>query len=234
VPVGDAALPARADVCAHGRARRAKHLFRRAAQKLEPLRAPLFEAIRGDFLVHADETSFKLTSQASKAFIWTFVGAKLTGYRFALTRGGDVPIEEFGDSERAVVCDDYRAYDPLVKKGHRRRCGCLAHARRKYFEAGDGPEAHEALELIAGIYRVEHEAERLGIVGTSAHRELRRTYARPLFARLVLLAREVRRAHGPRRCSGARRSTRGRTSVRSVDSSATRASASTTTPLNMP
>jgi transposase len=32
-------------------------LFRRAGQKLEPLRAPLFEAIKADFLVHADETS---------------------------------------------------------------------------------------------------------------------------------------------------------------------------------
>ena len=177
-------------------------LFRRAAQKPEPLRAPLFDAIRGDFLVHADETSFKLTSQASKAFIWTFVGAQLTGYRFALTRGGDGPIEELGDSEGAVVCDDYRGYDPLAKRGHRRRCGCLAHARRKYFEAGNVPEAEEALELIAGIYRVEHEAERLGIVGTSAHLALRRAYARPLFVRLLLLARELRRVHAPKTLLG--------------------------------
>lgn len=116
-------------------------LFRRAGQKLEPLRAPLFEAITKDFLVLVDETSFKLTTQTSKAFIWAFVGQSLTGYTFALTRGGDVPLNLLGTSTGAFLCDDYRGYDPLEKTGKRRRSGCLAHARRKYFEAGDVPEA---------------------------------------------------------------------------------------------
>lgn len=177
-------------------------LFRRAGQKLEPLRAPLFEAIKKDFLVHADETSFKMTKQTSKAFMWAFVGRSLTGYRFDLTRSGDVPIDVLGDSTGALLCDDYRGYDPLVKKGKRQRCGCHAHARRKFFEAGDVPEAKEALELIGGLYRVEHEAERREIVGTPEHLALRREYARPIFVRLLLLAREIRRAHGPKTLLG--------------------------------
>jgi transposase len=177
-------------------------LFRRAGQKLEPLRAPLFDAITKDFLVHVDETSFKMTQQTSKAFIWAFVGRSLTGYRFDLTRGGAVPLDVLGDSQGVMLCDDYRGYDPLAKKGGRLRCGCLAHARRKYFEAGDVPAAKEALELINGMYRVEHEAERLAIVGSPEHRALRREYARPLFVRLLLLARELRRAHGPKTLLG--------------------------------
>ena len=177
-------------------------LFRRAGQKLERLRAPLFESLRKDFLVHADETSFKMTKQASKAFIWAFVGQNLTGYHFDLTRGGDVPIDILGDSTGAVVCDDYRGYDPLAKKKKRLRCGCLAHGRRKYFEAGDVPEAKEAMELINGMYRVEHEAERREIVGTTEHLALRREFARPLFVRLLLLVRELRRAHGPKTLLG--------------------------------
>ena len=178
-------------------------LFRRAGQKLEPLRAPLFDAIKKDFLVLADETTFKMTKQTSKAFIWAFVGRSLTGYRFDLTRGGDVPLDVLGESTGVFVCDDYRGYDPLAKKGYRRRCGCLAHARRKYFEAGEEvPAAKEALELIAMMYRVEHEAERREIVGTDAHLALRRAYTRPLFVRLLLLARELRRAHGPKTLLG--------------------------------
>jgi transposase len=177
-------------------------LFRRAAQKLAPLRAPLFDAIRSDFLVHADETSFKMTKQASKAFMWTFVGEKLTAYQFDLSRSGDVPLAALGQSEGALVCDDYRGYDPLVRKGQRARCGCNAHSRRGFFEAGAVPEAEEALELIAGLYRVEHEAERLGIVGSDDHLVLRRTYARPLFLRLLLLVRELRRHHGPKTLLG--------------------------------
>jgi transposase len=177
-------------------------LFRRAAQRLEPLRAPLFEAIKKDFLVHADETSFKMTQQTSKAFMWTFVGQSLTGYRFDLTRGGDVPVDVLGDSIGALLCDDYRGYDPLEKKGSRRRCGCLAHARRKFFEAGEVPEAKEALEIINIMYSVEHEAERRQVVGTADHLALRREFTRPLFVRLLLLAREVRRVHGPKTLLG--------------------------------
>ena len=177
-------------------------LFRRAGQKLEPLRQPLFDAIKSDFLVHADETSFKMTKQTSKAFMWAFVGQHLTGYRFDLTRSGNVPVDVLGDSVGALLCDDYRGYDPLVKKGKRTRCGCLAHARRHFFDAGDVPEAKEALELVAGMYRVEHEAERRGASGTVEHLELRRTYARPLFIRLLLLARELRRMHGPKTLLG--------------------------------
>ena len=177
-------------------------LFRRAAQKLEPLRAPLLRAINKDFLVHVDETSFKMTAQTSKAFIWTFVGEQLTAYQFALTRGGKVPVNALGKSTGAFCCDDYRGYDPLEKKGRRRRCGCLAHARRKFFEAGDVPEAKEALELIANIYRIEHEAERRAIVGTAEHLALRRDYARPLFIRLLFLARALRHADGPKTLLG--------------------------------
>lgn len=177
-------------------------LFRRAGQKLEPLRAPLFEAIKADFLVHADETSFTMTKQTSKAFIWAFVGQSLTGYRFDLTRGGAVPLDVLGESTGVVLCDDYRGYDPLAKKGFRRRSGCLAHARRKYFEAGEVPEAKEALELIGVMYLVEHEAERRGIVGSAEHLALRRAYTRPIFVRLLLLARKLRRAHGPKTLLG--------------------------------
>jgi transposase len=177
-------------------------LFRRAGQKVERLRVPLFEVIADDFAVHIDETSFKMTKQKSKAFIWAFVGRTMTGYRFDLTRGADVPVDVLGDSKGVIVCDDYRGYDRLAKKGARLRAGCLAHARRKFFEAGDVPEALEALELINGIYRVEHEAERREVVGNAEHLALRRELARPLFVRLILLCREVRRAHGPKTLLG--------------------------------
>jgi transposase len=177
-------------------------LFRRAGQKAGRLREPLFEALRADAIVHGDETSFRLTSQNSKAFMWAFVGRSLTGYTFATSRGGDVPIEVLGDSQGILVCDDYRGYDPLVKKGARLRAGCLAHARRKFFEAGDVPEAKEALDLIGLMYCVEHEAERRKIIGTSEHLTLRRAYARPLFLKLLLLARDLRRMHGPKTLLG--------------------------------
>ena len=92
-------------------------LFRRAGQKLEPLRATLFGALTEDFLVHAEETSFKLTTQTSKAFIWAFVGQSLTGYAFALTRGGDLPLEVLGGSTGAFLGGDYRGYALVGEEG---------------------------------------------------------------------------------------------------------------------
>jgi transposase len=59
-----------------------------------------------------------------------------------------------------------------------------------------------ALDLINGIYRVEHEAERRDIVGSDDHLALRREFARPLFVRVLLLCRELRRAHGPKTLLG--------------------------------
>jgi transposase len=52
------------------------------------------------------------------------------------------------------------------------------------------------------MYAVEHEAERREILGTPAHLALRRAFTRPLFVRLLLLARDVRRAHGPKTLLG--------------------------------
>ena len=177
-------------------------LFRRAGQKLEPLREPLFEAIRNDFLVHADETSFTMTKQASKAFMWAFVGQSLTGYSFALNRGGEVPKKILRESPGAILCDDYRGYDPLESVGARIRCGCLAHARRKFFEAGDVPDAKQALALIGMMYAVEHEAERRDVIGSAEHRALRRQHARAYFVELLRLCRRLIPAHGAKTLLG--------------------------------
>lgn len=175
-------------------------LFRRGAQKLMPLREPLIERIREDDLVHADETPFKLTTQKSKAFIWAFVGRSLTAYEFALSRGGEVAFDVLGDSKGILVCDDYRGYDPLTGLGRRVRAGCLAHARRKFFETNkDGvPEAEHALGIIGVMYAAEHEATRREALGLDDRLTLRTTFSRPLFAELLLLCRSIKRVHGPK------------------------------------
>ena len=175
-------------------------LFRRGAQKLGPLRTPLIEAIRADAIVHADETPFKLTTQKSKAFMWAFVGRNLTAYEFALSRGGEVAVDVLGDSKGVLVCDDYRGYDPLAGLGGRMRAGCLAHARRKFFEANkDGvPEAERALALIGVMYAAEHEATRREEAGADDRLDLRKRFSRSLFAELLLVSRAIKRAHGPK------------------------------------
>lgn len=61
----------------------------------------------------------------------------------------------------------------------------MAHGRRGLFDASkNSPEMAQGLELILDLYKVEHEAKALGVGGTAAHAELRRTKSAPVLARL--------------------------------------------------
>lgn len=104
----------------------------------------------------------------------------------------------FGASRGYIVCDAYTGYNKLLRLGRRERGGCLAHARRKVFEAD---EKSEALDLIGEIYRIERDAKEVGIVGTAAHAKLRLGARRP-FAELLQWARNTLRAHGPKSLLG--------------------------------
>jgi len=76
--------------------------------------------------------------------------------------------------------DAYTGYNRVVDVDGRTRSSCLAHVRRKFFEAlTSHPEAaRRALDLILEIYRVEHDAKLQGIVRTDAHLRLRQTRGR--------------------------------------------------------
>jgi transposase len=177
-------------------------LFYRAADKLAPLRDVLLQAIQEDFIVHLDETRLKMTEQKKASQVWALVGEKLTAYRFDLTRDGSVPLALLGKSRGVFVADSYSGYAPLASEGNRMRSGCMAHARRGFFEAGDVPEAVTAVALIGALYAVEHEAAARNIVGTKAHFELRALRSKPIFTLLMKLARHAAHAHGPKTLLG--------------------------------
>jgi transposase len=173
-------------------------LFHRAAELLAPLSERIIERIGRSPIVSADETPIKMQSSTKRAFIWTFLGEQLVGYVFSTGRSGDTPARVLGDSTGELVADLYTGYNKVTEPGRRNRAGCLAHARRKIFDAKENSDALPALELIRDIYVVEHDAATLGIVGTEAHLALRRERSRPLFARLLLWARATTRRHSPK------------------------------------
>ena len=83
--------------------------------------------------------------------------------------------------------DAYTGYNRVTDVDGRARAACLAHVRRRFFEAlAQHPvEARRALDLILEIYRVEHEAQQRRIVRTPAHLELRQTRGRAAMAALL-------------------------------------------------
>lgn len=177
-------------------------LFHRGAELLAPIASRILARIAASEIVFADETSFKMQSSDKRAFVWTFLGDDLTGFVFSPTRSGDVPLAVLGESQGELMADLYTGYNAITMPGRRRRAGCLAHARRKIFEAKADPAAQSALDLIRDIYVVEHDARASGVEGTDGHLELRRLRSRPLMAKLLLWARAQRRTHGPKSLIG--------------------------------
>lgn len=88
--------------------------------------------------------------------------------------------EVLGGSAGTLVVDAYTGYNRVTDVDGRERAGCLAHVRRKFFDAlSTAPEAARlALDLILDVYRVEHEAKARQIVRTANHLALRQTKSR--------------------------------------------------------
>jgi transposase len=154
-------------------------LFHMAAEKLRPLYQRLLYRIAQSDVVSADETTLTIQERAKRGYMWTFRTSKLVAYKFSQSRSGTTPLGVLGGTTGTLVVDAYTGYNPVVDVDGRVRAGCLAHVRRKFFDAlATAPEAQQALDLILDVYRVEHKANERGIVRTDAHARLRDTQSR--------------------------------------------------------
>ena len=161
-------------------------LFHAAGEKLEPLWKRLIAIIAQSDIVQADETSMKMQRPNKRGFIWTFLADDLIAYRFADNRSGETPLQILGGTKGTLVIDGYTGYNRVTDVDGRERAGCIAHVRRKIFDAlPTAPvEARQGLELILDVYRVEHEAKARKIVRTPEHLAMRQTRSRAAMDRL--------------------------------------------------
>lgn len=175
-------------------------LFHRAATELTPLAEAILTRIATQDIVQADETPLRMQKRPkNKAYLWAFLSETLVGFRFSAGRSGDTPADVLAGTSGALVVDAYTGYNPVTGVEGRERCGCLAHVRRKFFEASiKEPAANRALELIGAIYRLEHQARGQGIVRTRAHLELRQSCSAPLMDTLKQDLEEQRPHHLPK------------------------------------
>ena len=142
--------------------------------RLAPLAEALREHLLGQDVVHADETPMPLLApgrgKTKRAFVWVYrstdyVSQRAVVFDFAPGRAGEHArrvLEGFGGT---LVTDDYAGYHKLHSQGQVTAQLCMAHARRKLFEAHElnGSQiAGQAVALIAKLYEVEREARELG------------------------------------------------------------------------
>lgn len=124
------------------------------------------------------------SGKTHKAYLWTyapgqFESLKAVIYDFNEGRAGLYAREFLGDWQGQLVVDDYSGYNALFRQGVT-ELGCMAHARRKYFDLhknNQSPVGQRALELIGELYAIEREAAPLSPARRLA---LRQEKAKPL------------------------------------------------------
>ena len=174
-------------------------LLHQAALQLAPLSKRLLALVAAAEVVQADETSLKMQQPNKRGFVWTFLSEKLIAYVFSSSRSGETPSTVLGASTGTLVVDMYTGYNEVTTAGGRTRAACLAHARRRFFDAlSYAPEARTVLEMIRDVYVVEHDAKTEGIARTDEHTNLRRARARPIMDRLHAWIVERKDQHAPK------------------------------------
>ena len=140
--------------------------------QLQPLVDALREAVLGQRVIHADETPVQMLTPGEKkthrAYVWAysttpFADLKAVVYDFSPSRAGEHARNFLGQWNGKLVCDDFAGYKASFEQGVT-EIGCMAHARRKFFElhaTNKSQLAEQALRYIQLLYEIEHEVRDL-------------------------------------------------------------------------
>jgi transposase len=159
-------------------------LFHRAAEATMPLSKRLLRLVSEKEIVQADETTQRVQDKGKTrtAWLWSFIARdeaekELISYVFSRSRSGETPLRVLGDTLGKLVADAYSGYNKVTLPGGRKRAGCLAHLRRKFFEAqSTAPElAKIAMDYILDVYRIERAALEADLLDTPEHLKMRQT-----------------------------------------------------------
>jgi len=124
--------------------------------------------------IQADETPVQVLHEKDrtakqKSYMWLFQGGppkkRIILYHYAPTRAATVPDEILGDGFRGYLqTDGYAGYHAICARDGVTGLGCMAHARRKFVDAGKIVKrrglAHEAHAMIQQLYAVESQAKK--------------------------------------------------------------------------
>ena len=135
---------------------------------LEYLYVELIQRVRQSKYLQADETPIKVLDKDKKGtthrgYYWVYhdVENGLVLYEYNQSRGQIAPGKFLMDYDGYLQTDGYAVYDALPNKNIK-LLGCMAHARRYFFEAQDNDKARVTwmLDKLQELYVIEAEARK--------------------------------------------------------------------------
>jgi len=140
--------------------------------QLQPLVDALRDVVLGQQVIHADETPVQMlmpgTKKTHRSYVWAYATTQFSDvaavvYDFSPSRAGEHARNFLRDWRGKLVCDDFGGYKASFELGVT-EIGCMAHARRKFFElhaTNKSTLAEQALRYIQLLYEIESEVRDL-------------------------------------------------------------------------
>ena len=174
-----------------------------AAWLLRPVHERLLAHLKSSTKLFADETTAPVLDpgrgRTKTGQLWAYArddrpwgGTDPPGvaYVYAPDRKAERPIAHLAGFKGVLQVDGYGGYRVLAERGDVELAFCWSHVRRRFYElatAGSAPIASEALERIAGLYRIEAEIRGRG---ADERRAVRGDKSRPIIEMLEPWLRE--------------------------------------------
>ena len=140
--------------------------------QLQPLVDALRDVVLEQQVIHADETPVQMlmpgTKKTHRSYVWAYATSQFCKtaavvYDFSPSRAGEHARNFLQDWKGKLVCDDFGGYKTSFSLGVI-EIGCMAHARRKFFElhaTNKSTLAEQALRYIQLLYEIESEVRDL-------------------------------------------------------------------------
>ncbi len=160
----------------------------RCGVALQPLVDALRQRLHQQAVLHADETPVAMLKPGHKkthrAYVWAYTSTPFSElntvvYDFAPNRSGEHARTFLQGWRGKLVCDDFAGYKASFSQGIT-EIGCMAHARRKFYDlhaANQSQIAAQALAQIARLYDIERQAKDLD---DRQRLQLRHEHAKPI------------------------------------------------------
>src|ERR1700676_1477396 len=148
------------------------------AERVQPLINLMDERLRDSGYIRIDETPVQVINSEKAAssghWMWVRVAGpprqRIILFDYDASRSSEVAARLLEGARGVIQSDGYGAYDRVSKQYGLIHCGCIAHARRKFFEAikalpkneqKTATAAHEAVQRIDELYKMERESSAL-------------------------------------------------------------------------